>query len=599
MKHPPRRRSARWIAITAATVLLASVAAADWTTEKTKFEVAYATDAPEDRIAAVKAIVEFDHPEGMALLLDRYAGEKDFDVRKALADAMNSLTNVRARDVFRDTILKHPDADTRTRFCALFADGRMLDRFEMLRFLLRDPSEQVRARALRNLGPSDAALAGDASKLVDDAIPDVRMAACSALGIVKSDAGVPALLRIMETEKSAEIKWAAGDALGKISGQQFGEDLASWKAWWNEKCVAGMTPVEKALYKGGEYLKPRLKELLGAYRNAASPIPGDNSMRILSARPLPLIVYAMIHAGVPPDDPDLKEGIEVLNTMGLAQTYDVALAAMALSDLDSKKYAVRLAEIAQWFCDQQCVNGQWMYGNFGPANAPSNPRKEPKTETPSPKPADGKEFAKIKVTWKNNLARQPQGDNSNTQYALLGLRACLPAADIPKMPWQLSLSFFRKSQHGTGSWHYGAFGKVPGYGSMTAGGVSSVAICMRALGMDDELQLEKLKSQKEIRAAMEWIGAQFSVTNNPGNGTWVYYWLYGVERAGMILGVAEFGKHDWYKEGSEMLLAAQDPNGSWLSATDPQKNVDNDTCFAILFLRKATKGYTVSGQGGK
>lgn len=585
-------------AVAAATLLLASAACADWTTEKTKFEVAYAADAPEDRIAAVKAIVEFDHPDGMALLLDRYASEKDFDVRKALADAMNSLTNVRARDVFRDTILKHPDAETRTRFCALFADGRMLDRFEMLRYLLRDPSEQVRARALRNLGPSDAALAGDASKLVDDAVPDVRMAACGALGIVKSDAGVPALLRLFESEKSAEIRWAAGDALGKIAGQQFGEDVAVWKKWWEEKRAAGMTGVEKALYKGGEYLKPRCRELVKAYGDAA-PNPADNGMRTLSARPLSLIVYAMIHAGVAADDADLKAGIRFLETMDLSQTYDVSLAAMALADLDAKKYAGRLAEIAQWLCDQQCANGQWTYGNFGAPPAPSNGKKEPKTETPSPTGGDSKEIAKIKIAWKNNLVRAPSGDNSNTQYALLGLRACLQAADIPKLPWQQSLAWFRKTQHGTGSWHYGAFGKIPGYGSMTVGGAASVAICMRALGMNDELQLEKLKSQKEIRAAMEWIGAQFSVTANPGNGTWVYYWLYGVERAGMILGVAEFGKHDWYKEGSEMLLAAQDPNGSWTSATDPQKNVDNDTCFAILFLRKATHGYTVSGETGK
>ncbi|KAF0243040.1 MAG: A-macroglobulin complement [Planctomycetota bacterium] len=592
------------VALVAACLAISS-ALADWPAEKAAFKAAFTAESPVERACAVKALRDFDHPEGMALLLESYSSEKDSEVRQALADVMNAVTNVRARDVFRDTILKHPDAPTRARYCALFADGRMLDRFEMLRFLLRDASELVRARALRNLGPSDAALAADAAKLVEDPVADVRMAACGALGNVKSDEGVPALVKAVEMEKLAEIKWAAGDALGKISGQAYGEDAALWKKWWTERRFAAMSPVEKALWKGGEFLKPRFRTLLEAYEKAeASPVAGGESMRVFAARPISLVTYAMLHAGVPPDDPDMKAGIELLERMPLSQTYDVALAAMALADHDPKAHRERLAEIAQWLVDQQCVNGQWSYGAWFAQNQPSKPKKEKKSATPPEKTGSGTtaEIQKIPVTWKDAIVRVPSGDNSNTQYALLGLRACLSAAEIPKASWQRSLAWFRRTQTGDGSWHYGSVGfpgKLPGWGSMTAGGVSSLVICMRALGMDDELQPDKLKTQKEIRAAMEWMGANFSVVANPKCGTYVYYWLYAVERAGMIMGVAEFGKHDWYKEGSEMLLKAQAEDGSWKCATDPMADTDNDTCFAILFLRKATKGYTVTGPGKK
>ncbi|MCE9581129.1 MAG: hypothetical protein K8T20_01300, partial [Planctomycetes bacterium] len=128
-------------------------------------------------------------------------------------------------------------------------------------------------------------------------------------------------------------------------------------------------------------------------------------------------------------------------------------------------------------------------------------------------------------------------------------------------------------------------------------GVAAVVICMRALGMDDELQPARLKAHKEIHSALEWLGTKFSVETNPIRVSGVHYWLYGLERAGMIVGIAEFGKHDWYKEGSEVLLKGQADDGSWKCATDPGADQDNDTCFAILFLRKATRGYTVSGQG--
>jgi len=88
------------------------------------------------------------------------------------------------------------------------------------------------------------------------------------------------------------------------------------------------------------------------------------------------------------------------------------------------------------------------------------------------------------------------------------------------------------------------------------------------------------------------------VTANPGThdaadggqGGWQYYYLYALERAGIFVGTETLGAHEWYAEGAQYLLAQQKDDGSWLS-----KGADHaiwDTCFAILFLRRATRPLT-------
>jgi len=60
-----------------------------------------------------------------------------------------------------------------------------------------------------------------------------------------------------------------------------------------------------------------------------------------------------------------------------------------------------------------------------------------------------------------------------------------------------------------------------------------------------------------------------------------------IERAGMIFGTERFGSHEWYPEGVDFLLPAQKEDGRWQA---DGSHAIGDTCFAILFLRRATKG---------
>jgi hypothetical protein len=139
---------------------------------------------------------------------------------------------------------------------------------------------------------------------------------------------------------------------------------------------------------------------------------------------------------------------------------------------------------------------------------------------------------------------------------------------------------------------------------MTSSGVSSLVICRGELlgspGYGDD---EDARVVRAIRDGIAWLGANFSVRGAvlPGAATpipmaWHYYYLYGLERAGVLAGVAWMGEHDWYLEGAEYLLKSQSARGGWqagmpgMGAAAAAAGGGDllDSCFALLFLKKAT-----------
>ena len=97
-------------------------------------------------------------------------------------------------------------------------------------------------------------------------------------------------------------------------------------------------------------------------------------------------------------------------------------------------------------------------------------------------------------------------------------------------------------------------------------------------------------------SGVAWLAKNFSVTYNPGpyehanfaenSQSQYFYYLYALERAGMLLDLPSIGKHEWYPEGANAILAAQKADGSWFGGVQ-RCNSTWDTCFAVLFLKKA------------
>ncbi|MBV8878613.1 MAG: zf-HC2 domain-containing protein, partial [Planctomycetaceae bacterium] len=301
-----------------------------------------------------------------------------------------------------------------------------------------------------------------------------------------------------------------------------------------------------------------------AYLKAKAPIFAKESKND------ELLLWTWFQGGVSEQDPEFQSALKSVLEKKLEKVYNVALAAMLLEDLDRVKYQKRLAQCAQFLVDNQCANGQWSYGD---------PSIFVEAVVVPPLPPKFKGVRKVPVTRKRD--GPAAGDNSNTMYAMLGLRAChdagilLPAATV-----ELAAKWWRDTQSkspgvkapavGPEGWCYGRPEHRP-YGSMTAGGVGSLAICDYILGRD-------LRKDRELACGVEWLAKNFSATFNPGpyehaNGEensqhQLYYYLYALERAAILTGVEQTGGVgvSWFPKVTAALIEAQRPDGSWKSS---------------------------------
>jgi len=335
-----------------------------------------------------------------------------------------------------------------------------------------------------------------------------------------------------------------------------------------------------------------------------------------------LHLWTLVHADVPTRDPAFQTLLQRILSGKLEKTYKVALQAMLLEEIDRVAYQPRIWQCAQFLIDNQCANGQWSYGepSLAVQNVPTPPKPEvasgPVSGVRDFRPAATGRKEKPKVTRKIAVVKTRSGpaagDNSNSQYAALGLRACSDAGiKFPKETFALARKWWLECQHtgenkekrvATGGfpaadprgWCYDVKDGHPAYGSMSAGAVGSVAIYDYLLDMD-------WKKDPSVAAGMSWLAAHYSVTENvgppqerpAGTNEFFYYYLYALERAGMLVGAETIGGHRWYVEGAKVLVEAQKPDGSWEHAGDWNKPVWN-ACFAVLFLKRATRPLVAS-----
>jgi hypothetical protein len=340
---------------------------------------------------------------------------------------------------------------------------------------------------------------------------------------------------------------------------------------------------EMRKYRTEQALERARTWLLAWTKNAPTTITADVS------RYHELVLYTLMHLGVDPTDKTVQLLATTVSESPLDRTYNVALCAMALEALDRTKYRSRIAQCAQFLVDQQAVNGQWGYGKLIEKQPDLTPKKgDPK------KPGQTEVVIDIKRQGKGPAT----GDNSNSQYAALGLRACMAAGiGIPRDTLQLALDWWERAQRGEGSWAYDSKenNHLPdsnGYASMTSGAVGSLVI-LRSL-----MRLPWDKDEK-IKKGVEWLGTNFNVKENAKYRNpllFNFYGLYALERVGSLMAIDKVGAHEWYPAGADHLLAIQLKEGSWDSKSEM---VCADTCFAVLFLRKATRPAPKIASGSK
>lgn len=129
--------------------------------------------------------------------------------------------------------------------------------------------------------------------------------------------------------------------------------------------------------------------------------------------------------------------------------------------------------------------------------------------------------------------------------------------------------------------HKTADGGLRSLGGMTYGGLKSFLYA--GVGKDDE----------RVKAAVAWVRAHYTLSENPGMGqSGLYYYYHTFSKAMDALGEEPFAdaagkKHHWRAELFEALRSRQQENGGWHNKTDKtfgEADPNIATAFALLSL---------------
>jgi hypothetical protein len=277
-----------------------------------------------------------------------------------------------------------------------------------------------------------------------------------------------------------------------------------------------------------------------------------------------LATLALLTAGERPDSAVIQRSLAHITNFGpdqLNSTYGIALQTMVLAAADPVRYRPHIVANVEWL-----------------------------------------EHAQIKIaeripwpgTWSYFIPKVRAGDNSNTQYALLGLNAAAEVGvSVKPATWNLSRLYFEESQNSDGGWAY--IPRRPSTASMTCAGIASLIIA----GARRYQGLEYLEGSAvrdcgkgafnvNLRRALDWMARpeHIDVRQNFGHSqTYKNYYLYALERAGRLTGMRFFGQHDWYRLGAEEFVRTQNKLSGFWRGTNQETDVVA-TSFALLFLAK-------------
>ena len=313
--------------------------------------------------------------------------------------------------------------------------------------------------------------------------------------------------------------------------------------------------VEKAIREGVRFLK--LEQ-----RDDGSWTDVDNEAHTGTTS---LVTLALMTAGEPVSSPAIAKALGYLRNFGpeqLNSVYAVSLQTMVFATAQPDIDRLKIAANVDWLERAQIKTGDRV-------NWPGS--------------------------WSYSANKNRHGDNSNTQYALLGLNAASEVGTpVRREVWTLARQYWEQYQHADGGWAYTPDTPSPASASMTCAGISSLIITgLKRFQGQEFLAGDAIQNcgrggiNLNLQRAIDWMAARFRVGENFGHGVqWRYYYLYGLERAGRLTGQRFFGEHDWYREGAEKLVHDQDNlSGFWRGSLFEQDRLVA-TSFALLFLAK-------------
>lgn len=329
--------------------------------------------------------------------------------------------------------------------------------------------------------------------------------------------------------------------------------LATFAQEKKEKKEALVEQVRTAIDRGVRYLRGMQRDDGGWEIN----LPSAGMKGGWSA----LTMLALLNAGVPPEDPAVARGLDYLRKLDTEMTYVRSLQTMVFAEAGLPEDRERIAANVRWLLSARIYRDGKLEG------------------------------------WTYKPGPALQTDNSNSQYALLGLWAGRQAGvPIEASVWEEIRDFYIRTQQAGGGWIYSPRGGPAGHNvpSMT---MTSAGICGLLIA-DRELKRIRLKNKdcvlheepEGIARGLAWLGARFDVEVAQRT----FYHLYGLERVGRLSGLRFLGGFDWYREGCRYLVRMQNADGAWSlrGAWDNWPVVS--TSFSLLFLSKGRTPVLVS-----
>jgi hypothetical protein len=298
---------------------------------------------------------------------------------------------------------------------------------------------------------------------------------------------------------------------------------------------------------------------------------------------------ALLESGVKPTDPAIQRAAQLVRTRAnsVSQTYSLALMIFFLDRLGDRRDAALITTLGTRLRNGQSSQGGWSYM--------------------CPLGQDSRNGALPLLGAVAGLG----GDNSNTQFAILGLWVARRHGVDVKQALERTDKYFRDSQSRDGGWNYVSIPNVdPAANALNPvlGGSTGAMTCAGLLGLlvqignqaslraGEAKDLKAPASNKASTAApdplkdpavqaglqrlQQFLMPQGS-SGRTGLGTELYF-LWSVERVGMAYGLKTIGPVDWYAAGADRIVASQQGDGSW---SDYAQCVG--TSLALLFLRRA------------
>jgi VWFA-related protein len=289
---------------------------------------------------------------------------------------------------------------------------------------------------------------------------------------------------------------------------------------------------------------------------------------------------ALLENGVPRTAREISKAHEIVAELAREsdQTYDLALAILFLARWQPQPRGEADALM-------QSLGERLAGGDHGGIWNYSVPRGSDQS-----RPASGR-ARRGEVRRPGRRGRMPPGpgDNSNTQFALLGLWAAGRHGFDSDEALKSIDDHFRDSQLADGRWGYHVH--MPGSEAMTCAGLMGLAIAAARPSVAERQTARArgaaLAADPAFQAGLRAVARDARSASNNSD----HYYLWSLERVCVALGLRSLDGFDWYARGARILVDRQGDDGAW--PQDRWAPQLPNTCLALLFLRKANLAFEI------